>query len=123
VTEWIYDTLVGIKADESAPGFTHFLLRPACGGGLTYAQGSYLSVSGLIRSAWNAENNVMTAYRCAVPANTTATLYLPAQSADDVTESGKPLTEAEGITVVSSGGGTVELLLNSGAYDFLISVP
>ena len=121
VCEWIYDTLVGIKADETAPGFSHFILRPTCGGGLTHAEGSYLSVNGLIQSAWDAEADVMTAYRCAVPANTAATLYLPAANAEAVTESGKALTEAEGITVVSSAGGTVELLLNSGVYDFLIS--
>ena len=121
VTEWIYDTLVGIACDEDAPGFSRFILRPTCGGGLTHAEGAYLSTHGLIRSAWDAENDVMTAYRCTVPANTTATLYLPASSAEDVTESGKPLTEAEGTTVVSNGGGTVRLLLNSGVYDFLIS--
>ena len=106
---------------QRKPGFSHFILRPTCGGGLTCAQGSYLSVNGLIQSAWDAGNDIMTAYRCTVPANTTATLYLPAANTGAVTESGNPLTEAEGITVVSSTGGTVELLLNSGVYDFLIS--
>ena len=120
VTEWLYDTLVGIRCDEDAPGFSHFILRPTCGGGLTHAEGAYLSIRGLIQSAWEAENNTMTAYRCAVPANTTATLYLPAASAATVTEGGRPLEEAEGVTVVSAAGGTVELLLSSGAYDFLL---
>ncbi len=63
----------------------------------------------------------MTAYRCTVPANATATLYLSAADAEAVTESGRPLTEAEGITVLSFAGGTVELLLTGGAYSFLIA--
>ena len=120
VTEWLYDTLVGIRCDEDAPGFSHFILQPTCGGGLTRAEGSYLSIRGLIQSAWEAEDDTMTAYRCAVPANTTATLYLPASGAQAVTEGGRPLAEAEGITVVSADGGTVELLLTGGSYDFLI---
>ena len=118
VTEWIYDTLIGIACDEDAPGFSHFILRPTCGGGLTHAEGSYLSMYGLIQSAWDADEDAMTGYRCTVPANTTATLYLPAESLDSVNENGKPLSDAEGISVVSEKDGTVELLLVGGSYDF-----
>ena len=121
VTEWLYDTLVGIRCDEAQPGFRHIILTPTCGGGLTHAEGSYLSIRGLIQSAWEAEDDTMTAYRCAVPANTTATLYLSASNVQAVTEGGRPLAEAEGITVVSFADGTVELLLSSGTYDFLIA--
>ncbi|MCR5783706.1 MAG: glycoside hydrolase family 78 protein [Clostridia bacterium] len=121
VTGWLYDTLVGIRCDEAQPGFRHIILNPTCGGGLTHAEGAYLSIRGLIKSAWEAEEDVMTAYRCTVPANATATLYLSASDAEAVTESGRPLTEAEGITVLSSDGGTVELLLTGGAYSFLIA--
>ena len=121
VTEWIYDTLIGIACDGDAPGFSHFILRPTCGGGLTCAEGSYLSVYGLIRSEWAAENDALTAYRCTVPANTTATLVLPAESLTSVTESGKPLSEAEGVSIVSEKNGTIELLLDSGSYDFMLS--
>ena len=120
VTEWIYDTLIGIRSDETAPGFSHFILRPVCGGGLTYAEGAYLSLYGRIESAWEAENDVMTAYRCAVPANSTATLYLPAESADRVLESGRPLQASEGLRVVSSGGGVVTVELESGVYEFTL---
>ena len=118
VTEWIYDTLIGIACDEDAPGFSHFILRPTCGGGLTHAEGSYLSVYGLIKSEWDAAEDAMTGYQCTVPANTTATLYLPAERIASVTESGKPLSDAKGISVVSEKDGTVELLLDSGSYAF-----
>ena len=120
VTEWIYDTLIGIACDEDAPGFSHFILRPTCGGGLTHAEGSYLSMYGLIRSVWEAENDEMTSYRCTVPANTTATLYLPAQSLSSVSENGKSLSDAKGVSIVSEKDGSVELLLDSGSYVFTL---
>ncbi|MBO4423642.1 MAG: family 78 glycoside hydrolase catalytic domain, partial [Clostridia bacterium] len=46
VTEWIYSTLIGITCDETAPGFSHFILKPTCGSGITAADGEYRSVSG-----------------------------------------------------------------------------
>ena len=121
VIEWIYDTLVGIKSDENTPAFSHFILRPTCGGALTYVNGSYLSMYGLIKSEWTAENDVITSYRCTVPANSTATLYLPAESATAVTEGGKPLFESAGITVLRTENGNVMLTLESGSYEFSIT--
>ena len=120
VTEWIYSSLVGISPDEAAPGFTHFFLRPTCGGGLTEVSGSYESIQGLIRSAWNASDDVMKDYSCTVPANTTATLYLPAQSSSSVTEGGKPLADSEGVKIESEGDGIVVISLQSGEYSFEI---
>ena len=75
---------------------------------------------GLIKSAWKAEGDVIKTYECAVPANTTATLYLPAADAGSVTESGKPLSEAAGLTVVSAENGIVTIELGSGQYCFEI---
>ncbi|MBP5207594.1 MAG: family 78 glycoside hydrolase catalytic domain [Clostridia bacterium] len=120
VTEWIYSTLVGITCDESAPGFSHFFLEPVSGGGITEVSGQYESIRGLIKSSWKAENDVMKTYECTVPANTSATLYLPAADALLVTESGKPLSEAEGLTVISAENGIVTIELGCGQYSFEI---
>ena len=120
VTEWIYSTLIGITADESKPGFSHFILKPTAGGGLTYANGEFVSVRGTIKSGWEAEADVITKYTCTVPANTTATLYLPAGQLDNITESGKPLSEAYGVTVTSFENGVAVIELCSGAFEFSI---
>ena len=120
VTEWIYSTLIGITADESKPGFSHFILKPTAGGGLTYANGEYVSIRGTIKSGWVAENDVMTKYACTVPANTTATLYLHAEQLDNITESGKPLSEADGVTVTSFENCVAVIEISSGAFEFSI---
>lgn len=77
VTSWMMDSQLGIKYDETAPGYKHFILQPVAGGTFTYANGSFESAYGTIYSGWTADSEEMTVYETVVPANTTATLYLP----------------------------------------------
>ncbi len=120
VTEWIYNSLIGIKTDENSPAFAHFFLNPTAGGGLTHAEGKYVSVRGTIESSWEAENDKIFKYSCTVPGNTKATLTLSAADASKITEQGKALGEVEGIKVLSEEGGVVTLELLSGSYIFEI---
>ena len=76
VGQWLYSDVLGIRRDESNPGFKHFYIQPLVGGGLTYASGSYESVYGRIESSWRLEGNEVT-FCFTIPANTTATVTLP----------------------------------------------
>ena len=120
VTEWMYSYMLGIGCDENSPAFKNFILRPTAGGTLTSVKGSYESMYGVIKSEWKSEGGVISAYKCTVPANTAATLYLPAKSAASVSESGRPLTGAEGVTVISEENGVIVMTLACGEYDFMI---
>ncbi|MBQ9346713.1 MAG: family 78 glycoside hydrolase catalytic domain, partial [Oscillibacter sp.] len=75
ISEWMMEYQLGISHD--GPGYQNFILQPVIGGNYTYAQGSFDSAYGTIRSGWEAENGAMTAYSMTVPANTSAELYLP----------------------------------------------
>jgi alpha-L-rhamnosidase len=77
VGEWMMAYQLGIQADKAQPGYLHFILQPTVGGTFTDAKGTYESSYGTIASGWTAENGVMTSYDVTVPANTSATLYLP----------------------------------------------
>lgn len=76
VGQWLYSDVLGIKRDETSPGFKHFYLRPLPGGELTYAKGSYECVYGTIESAWEVKGEELV-FRFVIPANTTATVTLP----------------------------------------------
>ncbi len=83
VGQWMFEYQLGITSDytHGEAGYKHFLLQPTCGGNYTSLEGSYDSHYGRICSAWTADGKgVLTSYRCTVPANTTATLYLPVAS-------------------------------------------
>jgi alpha-L-rhamnosidase len=53
-----------------------------------------------------------------IPANTEGIIHLPAQSVDDVTEQGQPLSQVESIREVQQANEEVIIKLGSGHYDF-----
>ena len=53
-----------------------------------------------------------------MPANTTATVYVPAADAAAVQESGKPAAESEGVKLLRAGGGEAVFEVQSGNYRF-----
>lgn len=115
VAEWMYRYSAGIERDEEYPGFKHFILQPSIGGSLTYVKGSYDSVYGTIMSAWTKTEEGLL-YEAAVPANTTATLYLPAGC---YMESGVSAEKADGVTYIGTDGGDMVFELQSGVYSFM----
>ena len=128
VGEWMYRYMLGIEADEEEPGFHHFILQPQPdrrttlpkGQSLiTSASGSYRSRYGEIASAWSAPDSKSLVYDCTVPANTTATLRLPATSEDmSLMEGGTEARNAEGVTYVGYEDGCLVFTLGSGTYHF-----
>ena len=119
VGAWMYNYSLGIQRDETSPGFKQFVLKPMPDptGKMTYARGYYDSMYGRIESGWKVESGVIR-YTFTVPANTTATLYLPAASLRDVREKTKPVRKCKGIEFISEGNGEVVLKLLSGSYSF-----
>ncbi|HZJ11022.1 MAG TPA: alpha-L-rhamnosidase C-terminal domain-containing protein, partial [Trueperaceae bacterium] len=119
IGEWLYRYVAGIDLDPLLPGFRHVVLRPQPGGGLTHAEATYRSVRGKIHSHWTIDGDRL-AYQLTIPANTTATLHLPAADPDNVRESGIQADTAPGVKrVVGAGDAAVAVFeLASGAYEF-----
>ena len=57
-------------------------------------------------------------YRATVPANTSATLYLPAITGEGVTESGRKATNSDKVKYIKFEGGKAVFELQSGNYQF-----
>lgn len=120
---WLYTDVLGIKADEADPGFQHILLEPKVGGGLSFAKGSYNSVYGRISVSWE-QTEAGYEYLVEIPANTSATLTLPAvleegSPADCYLESGKAAADAKGVEFLGNIGDKVKYELVSGSYHFV----
>ncbi len=117
VGQWMLAYSLGIQRDE--PGFQKFILQPEPdpGGEMKWAEGWYDCLYGRIYSRWEYLENQLV-YEATVPANTTATLYLPASSENDVRENGHPVNEAEGIKFISFENGKAIYTLQSGKYRF-----
>ena len=130
VGEWMYRYMVGIEPDESVPGFKHILLSPNPDrriflpkgqSHITQAAATFQSRYGLVAASWNAPDMKSLVYDCIVPANTTATLRLPAASEyQTVLESETPAHLAEGVTYKGYENGALVYELGSGSYHFTI---
>ena len=122
IAEWMYTDMLGIKRDESSidtVGYKKFILDPTLGGSVTFAKGSYDSVMGEIYSAWH-RNNYGYTYTATVPANTTATLYLPIDENQVIYEGGLPVADANGVTYIKTENGKAVYELTSGTFTFSV---
>ena len=111
IEEWMIAYTLGIQRDEEQPAYKHIILQPRIGGTFSFIRGHYDSAYGRIESGWQIQKKGYI-YEATIPANTTATLYLPAKSEKSVRmEKGQ-----EGITPVGLKDGKAVYRLGSGSY-------
>jgi alpha-L-rhamnosidase len=117
VEAWFYKTLAGIDYDPEHPGFKNIVMHPRVVPGLTFAKAALDSPQGKIASSWQArEGNFH--WEIVVPPNATATVYVPAQDAETVRESGKPASHAEGVKFLRMENDAAVFEVGSGSYAF-----
>jgi alpha-L-rhamnosidase len=117
IGEWFINGLAGIQYDPAQPGFQHAILRPFIPPDMDSLAASSDSSHGTITIRWKRAGGAVS-LEVAIPPNTTATLHLPTEKPDAVTESGRPLSGARGVKLLGAVEGAVSLALESGAYAF-----
>ena len=117
VGEWVWRELAGINPDEDQPGYRHFLIRPRPCSGLAWVKARYDSIRGPIVSEWEKSSGLFH-LRVEIPANTTATVHVPAGNAGEVLESGMPASKSRGIEFIRNDDGRAVFRVESGRYHF-----
>ena len=117
ISAWFYKALAGINLDPSAPAFKHIIVKPNVVGGLTSARASCDSVRGRIVSDWEVEKGHFK-LTVKVPANTTATVWVPTTNPSAVVEGGWPAMKAEGVRDFRIEAGRAGFEVGSGTYHF-----
>jgi alpha-L-rhamnosidase len=115
VCEWMFKTISGI--DTEGPAYKHIVIHPRPGGRLTWAKTSYKSIHGQISTDWQVKGQTFT-LNITIPANTTATVYVPAESPDSVKEGTRPATKAEGVRFLRMEDRAAMFVVGSGRYQF-----
>jgi alpha-L-rhamnosidase len=115
---WLYENLAGIQPDPEHPGFKHVLMHPTPVGDLQFVQATHRSPYGQITSHWQRENDRFR-WQVTVPPNTTATLWVPAHGAANVTEGGQPAAQARGLKFLREEQGCALFEAGSGNYDLV----
>jgi alpha-L-rhamnosidase len=124
VGAWLFQSVLGIQPDPAGPGFKKFILapQPDVASGLTSAAGYYDSNFGRITSSWKCAGGVFSLH-AVVPANTTATFYIPTTAPDSVMESNGPAAKAPGVKFLGMNGTAAVYAVASGPYDFTSILP
>ncbi len=112
---WMFATMAGISA--ASPGFATLRIQPRAGGGLTFCRASYDSIRGRIAVDWAVDGDVLT-LKVAIPANTTAMVWVPTRDPSSVTEGATAAAEAEGVELVRTEPEAAVFQVGSGAYEF-----
>jgi alpha-L-rhamnosidase len=116
IGNWLYQVVAGLA--PGAPGYKHIIFQPQPGVGLTSASAAYHSLYGTIAAAWQLDDERFT-FTVAVPANTTATVVIPATPGQQISEGGLALEVAEGVKGVRREQEATFIEVGSGRYTFI----
>ena len=115
---WYYENQAGIRTDKTNVGFKKIIMKPSLPDDLHFVNASYKSINGEIKSNWK-KNAEIFEWTISIPANTSATVYIPSRSLSDVMESGKELSKTEGAQSVKWENGSAIVQIGSGQYKFI----
>jgi alpha-L-rhamnosidase len=111
VMAWVYRYAASIDTTLQAPGYKEIVIRPHVDSRMTSAREEYDSIYGKIISDWQGTPTGPFSLKATIPANTTATVYLPLIPGAHVSESGSPVeTQAQ--------DGSYAVHVGSGSYSF-----
>ena len=114
---WYYENLAGIKADPEIPAFRHIIMKPCVLGDLTNVDASCNSIYGKITSGWKLEDNKFK-WDVTIPANTTATVYVPTLNKEEVMEGNKLASKGVCIKFIKWEDDREVFEIKSGKYSF-----
>ncbi len=118
ISAWFYQAIAGIKPDPDTPGFKRSIIHPRLLGDITHASAEHETMYGSIAVSWQWQDPVFT-MDLTIPANTSATVHIPATTAKDVKESGKPANRVRHIVFLRTEEDYAVYAVGSGDYHFV----
>ena len=116
VDDWFYQHVAGIQASPDT-GYRDLTIAPAVTDHMEWARASTRTPYGTVASEWRRTGGRLR-LTVTVPVGSTATVRVPAQDPEAVTERGRRLQDADGVADVSLEDGAVMVRVGSGRYTF-----
>ena len=114
---WFYRKLAGMNTDPLHPGYKNIIFRPQPASDLSFVSYSNETPFGRAAIKWEKKDGIFS-LNIKVPVGSTATLFVPALKADDVTEQGKQIDAKNGVRFLSMDNGYALFTVGSGDYAF-----
>ena len=112
--------MCGIDTDPIAVGYKAIRIQPRPGGAFTHASADLQTIYGSVSSHWTRDEKNMV-LDVEIPANTSATIYLPTSDVTAITEGGRAVTTVQDIKTLGAEAGSVVLSVGSGKYRFVVA--
>lgn len=121
IGDWMYRTIAGINASEGSVGYKSIFIKPRIGGGLHHASATLETYYGQLSSSWKITGGTFV-LEVTIPANTTATIHIPATNPKAITESGKALESLKALKITGTDDPAyVAVKVGSGSYQFSVT--
>ncbi len=118
--EWFYTGLGGIQQQKTSVGYKDIVIDPRPVGDVSFANTSYESPYGIIRTAWRKDAGRFV-LDVQIPVNTTATVVLPAKEAALVREGDRGLNGRKDLAVAGMEDEKLKVTIGSGRYRFIVA--
>ena len=119
IQQWFQQYLAGIRPDPTGPGFKKCIIQPEVVGDITWCKGSHESLYGTVKTAWELKSGYFV-LDVTIPANTTASVYIPAVKQSDVMEGASCAVDSEGVRFDHMEAGKAVFEVESGSYKFRV---
>jgi len=119
IGDWMYRTMVGLDTYDDGAGYQHIKIEPHFGGNFTNVSAKLDTYYGTVSSGWKLSADSIQV-DALIPANTHATVILPASSRNEITENGKPLSDDIKTGPSDNFNSSIRIEIGSGKYHFEI---
>ncbi len=117
---WFYSNLAGMQADPDLPGYKHIVYRPQPVNQINEVMYSNITPYGKAGISWSNRETTF-AMNVTVPVNSWATIYVPAQIEDSISEGGEKYDKVSGLEYLGYENGYAVFKTGSGDYNFKVN--
>lgn len=117
---WFVHGLAGIRPDPESPGYRNTIIKPAVPADLEWVKGYHDSPYGRITCNWKRRDGSLE-MKIDIPANSSATVYVPTSDESIVRVDDMQATRAEGVTFLRQEKGHAIYQVASGEYNFIVN--
>ena len=106
-----------MNPDPDKPGYKHIVFKPIPPKDVTFASYSNITPCGTAAIRWRSDKGSLT-IDLTVPVGSTATVWIPASSENDVSENGRKIIKSENVSFQQMKEGYAVYNIASGEYSF-----
>lgn len=120
IGDWMYRKMVGLDTYEDGPGYKHIKVMPHIGGDFTNASARLKTYYGVTSAAWKIDSGLLK-LDVEVPANTHATIFIPADDVSSISENNVALLLSKELKVSGKENEFFKVEVGSGTYHFTVT--